>query len=504
MNMLNFAAISKRRIRVFRMNSSLPYFGDTRVLVVGDVMLDSYWHGETERISPEAPVPVIHVHQVEKRPGGAANVAFNIAALGAKPVLLGVTGEDESADILRTLLCDVGVDFRPARVPDMPTVTKMRVISRQQQLIRLDIEETRAMPAAAEVLLQFDAALEQAGAVVLSDYGKGTLASAQEFIRRARDAGKPVFVDPKGTDFSRYAGATAITPNLAEFERVMGAVNGNPELLAERAEALRASLSLQALLVTQGEHGMTLVRSGQVPEHVSAHALEVFDVTGAGDTVIGVFAAAVAAGEEMESAMRMANLAAAVVVGKLGAAAASVAEIEAEARVHRGGVYGVLGEEALMDVLATSRAAGERIVMTNGCFDLLHAGHVQYLARARAMGDRLLVAVNDDASVRRLKGESRPVTPIEDRMTVLAALSSVDWVVPFSEDTPSRLISRVLPEILVKGGDYRVDDIAGADEVRRSGGRVEIIPLISGRSTTRTIGAVLGVGGRLQADDSGS
>jgi D-beta-D-heptose 7-phosphate kinase/D-beta-D-heptose 1-phosphate adenosyltransferase len=206
----------------------------------------------------------------------------------------------------------------------------------------------------------------------------------------------------------------------------------------------------------------------------------------------------------MESAMRMANLAAAVVVGKLGAAAASVAEIEAEGRVHRGGVDGVLGEEALMNVLATSRAAGERIVMTNGCFDLLHAGHVQYLARARAMGDRLLVAVNDDASVRRLKGESRPVTPIEDRMTVLAALSSVDWVVPFSEDTPSRLISRVLPEILVKGGDYRVEDIAGADEVRRSGGRVEIIPLISGRSTTRTIGAVLGVGGRLQADDSGS
>ncbi|HSS63570.1 MAG TPA: bifunctional D-glycero-beta-D-manno-heptose-7-phosphate kinase/D-glycero-beta-D-manno-heptose 1-phosphate adenylyltransferase HldE [Gammaproteobacteria bacterium] len=486
------------------MNSSLPQFGDASVLVVGDVMLDSYWHGDTERVSPEAPVPVVHVRQVEKRPGGAANVAFNIAALGAGVVLVGMTGDDESADLLAAILRDVGVDFRATRRPEMPTVTKMRVISRHQQLIRLDIEEPRAVSAGAEFLSQFDAALDQAGAVVLSDYGKGALAAAQEFIRRARSRGKPVFVDPKGSDFSRYAGATAITPNLAEFEAVVGAVNGDAKLLAERAEALRASLSLEALLVTQGEHGMTLVRAGQLPEHVSAHALEVFDVTGAGDTVIGVFAAAVAAGESMGSAMRIANLAAAVVVGKLGAAAASVAEIEAEARAHRGGVYGVLDQEALRGVVTAARAAGERIVMTNGCFDLLHAGHVEYLARARAMGDRLLVAVNDDASVRGLKGEGRPVTPLEDRMTVLAALSSVDWVVPFSEETPALLISRVLPDVLVKGGDYRIEDVAGADVVEQNGGRVEIVPLIRGRSTTRTIGAVLGVAGRLEADDTGS
>ncbi len=486
------------------MNSSLPHFGNTRVLVVGDVMLDSYWHGDTERVSPEAPVPVVHVRRVEKRPGGAANVAFNIAALGAKPVLVGVTGDDESADLLDDLLRDVGVEFHGTRLADVPTVTKMRIISRHQQLIRLDIEEPRAMPAGAEVLEQFDAALDRAGAVVLSDYGKGALASAQEFIRRARKLGKPVFVDPKGTEFSRYAGATAITPNLAEFEAVVGAVGGDPDLLVARAEALRSSLSLEALLVTQGEHGMTLVRAGQAAEHVAAHALEVFDVTGAGDTVIGVFAAAVAAGEDMESAMRIANLAAGVVVGKLGAAAASVAEIEAEARAHRGGVFGVMDEETLMGVVTAARAAGERIVMTNGCFDLLHAGHVEYLSRARALGDRLLVAVNDDASVRRLKGEGRPLTPVEDRMTVLAALSSVDWLVPFSESTPARLISRVLPDVLVKGGDYRIEDIAGADAVQKNGGRVETVPLLSGRSTSRTIEAVLGAAGRLEADDAGS
>ncbi len=486
------------------MNSSLPYFGDTSVLVVGDVMLDSYWHGDTERVSPEAPVPVVHVRQVEKRPGGAANVAFNIAALGAKPVLVGVTGDDESADLLGAMLRDLGVDFRATRAADMPTVTKMRVISRHQQLIRLDIEEPRALPAGPEVLAHFDAALKRAGAVVLSDYGKGALASAPEFIRRARAHGKPVFVDPKGADFSRYAGATAITPNLAEFERVVGAVDGDADLLVERAEALRSSLSLEALLVTQGEHGMTLVRAGEAPQHVAAHALEVFDVTGAGDTVIGVFAAAVAAGEGMESAMRIANLAAGVVVGKLGAAAASVAEIEAAAHAQRAGVYGVLDEEELVSAVAAARLAGERIVMTNGCFDLLHAGHVEYLARARAMGDRLLVAVNDDASVRGLKGEGRPLTPLEDRMTVLAALSSVDWVVPFSEETPARLIARLLPDVLVKGGDYRIEEIAGADVVQQNGGMVEIIPLVPGRSTSNTIDTLLGFARRLEADDAAS
>ncbi|MDH3315771.1 MAG: bifunctional D-glycero-beta-D-manno-heptose-7-phosphate kinase/D-glycero-beta-D-manno-heptose 1-phosphate adenylyltransferase HldE [Gammaproteobacteria bacterium] len=486
------------------MNPSLPNFGDTRVLVVGDVMLDSYWHGETERISPEAPVPVVHVRNVEKRPGGAANVAFNIAALGAKPILVGVTGDDESADLLSAMLGEVGVDFRGTRVADMPTVTKMRVISRHQQLIRLDIEEPRATLAGPEILAQFDSALDQVDAVVLSDYGKGVLAAAQEFIGRARAKGMPVFVDPKGTDFTRYAGATAITPNLAEFERVVGALNGDAVLLAERAEALRSSLSLEALLVTQGEHGMTLVRAGRPAEHVAAHALEVFDVTGAGDTVIGVFAAAVAAGEEMDSAMRIANLAAGVVVGKLGAATASVAEIEAEAHAHRAGVFGVLDEDALLSAVASARAAGERVVMTNGCFDLLHAGHADYLSRARAMGDRLLVAVNDDASVRGLKGEGRPVNSLQDRMAVLAALSSVDWVVSFSEETPARIISRLLPDVLVKGGDYGIEEIAGADAVRNNGGRVEIIPLLPGRSTTRTIEAVLGAARRLEADDAGS
>ncbi|MDX1515032.1 MAG: bifunctional D-glycero-beta-D-manno-heptose-7-phosphate kinase/D-glycero-beta-D-manno-heptose 1-phosphate adenylyltransferase HldE, partial [Gammaproteobacteria bacterium] len=386
------------------MTISLPSFKDTSVLIVGDVVLDSYWHGDTNRISREAPVPIVRVNKVEKRPGGAANVAFNVAALGARPVLIGVTGDDEAADLLSSMLKDAGVDFRCTRLGGMPTVTKMRVLSRHQQVIRLDVEELDAEPAHDQTLALFEAALDQADAVILSDYGLGAVASSQSFIRAAREKNKPVFVDPRADDFSRYAGATAITPNLHEFETVAGTVGTDQALLAQRAEALRRDLSIDAMLVTRGEHGMTLVRKNQPPTHVAAHTLEVYDVTGAGDTVIGVFTTAVAAGRGMEEAMRIANLAAAVVVGKLGAATASVAEIEQVARGQQGSSGGVVDEGTLMASVAAARAAGETIVMTNGCFDILHAGHTEYLSKARAFGDRLVVAVNDDESVARLKG----------------------------------------------------------------------------------------------------
>jgi len=486
---LNFAAFFKRCDRFSPMGSSFPSFSDTGVLVIGDVVLDSYWHGDTNRISREAPVPIVRVNKVEKRPGGAANVAFNIAALGAKPILIGVTGDDDSADLLSSMLAGAGVDFRCTRLPGMPTVTKMRVLSRHQQIIRLDIEELDTAPAHDETLAKFEAALDQVRAVVLSDYGLGTVAPAQRLIGLAREKNKPVFVDPRGDDFSRYAGATAITPNLHEFETVAGAVGTDEAALAERAEALRRRLSVDAMLVTRGERGMTLVRAGYAPTHVAAHTLEVYDVTGAGDTVIGVFATSVAAGEDMEAAMRIANLAAAVVVGKLGAAAASVAEIDAMARDQQRRPGGIVDEPALLAAVSAAKAAGETVVMTNGCFDILHAGHTEYLAQARAFGDRLIVAVNDDASVSRLKGADRPVNRLENRMAVLSALGCVDWVVPFSEDTPARLIQRILPHVLVKGGDYRTEDIPGAKCVRQSGGRVEIVPLRPSCSTTAIIQA---------------
>lgn len=469
--------------------ASLPEFDNARVLVVGDVMLDRYWYGGTSRISPEAPVPVVHVEDIEERPGGAANVATNIAALGATPVLIGVTGDDEAADTLIRLLGTRGVEVGLRRLPGFPTVTKLRVVSRHQQLIRLDFEKPRHAAGHTGLLSSYERALQSVGAVVLSDYGKGALGEVQPFIKRARISGVPVLVDPKGTDFDPYRGATVITPNLTEFEAVVGACRDLEQLTA-KGESLRRELELEALLITRGEHGMTLLREGRPAFHVPAHARDVYDVTGAGDTVIGVLAAAVATGQELEQAIVLANLAAAIVVAKFGTAAATVEEIKGLIDENPYSGSGVVPESELRSILSAARSRGEVIVMTNGCFDLLHAGHVQYLAKAKALGNRLIVAVNDDPSVRRLKGQGRPVNPLQRRMAVLAALEAVDWVVPFTEDTPERLIQLVAPDILVKGGDYRPDEVVGRDFVHRQGGRVVILELEHGCSTTATIEAI--------------
>nr|MBS0019286.1 bifunctional D-glycero-beta-D-manno-heptose-7-phosphate kinase/D-glycero-beta-D-manno-heptose 1-phosphate adenylyltransferase HldE [Gammaproteobacteria bacterium] len=469
--------------------AAIPAFDNTRVLVAGDVMLDRYWYGATSRISPEAPVPVVHVEDVEERPGGAANVAMNIAALGATPVLIGVTGDDEAAETLAGLLGTQGVEVRLTRLPGFPTVTKLRVVSRHQQLIRLDFEQRIHAVTHTGALGSYELALQDVGAVVLSDYGKGTLGRVQPFIERARHSGVPVLVDPKGTDFRPYRGATVITPNVAEFEAVVGACRDLEQLTA-KGETLRRDLELDALLITRGEHGMTLLREGRPAFHVPAHARDVYDVTGAGDTVIGVLAAAVATGQELEQAIILANLAAAVVVAKFGTAAATVDEIKGLVHENADAGSGIVLDSELRSLVSAARRRGELIVMTNGCFDILHAGHVHYLAKARALGDRLIVAVNDDPSVRRLKGQGRPVNALQRRMAVLAALEAVDWVVPFTEDTPERLIQQVAPDLLVKGGDYRPEQVVGGDFVRRQGGRVVILELEQGCSTTATIEAI--------------
>jgi D-beta-D-heptose 7-phosphate kinase/D-beta-D-heptose 1-phosphate adenosyltransferase len=467
------------------MSPRVPALRDVRVVVFGDVMLDHYWYGDTARISPEAPVPVVRVRGVEKRPGGAANVAMNVAALGATAVLAGVVGEDESARALALALERSRVVPALTHAPTVDTVTKMRVLSRQQQLLRLDIEET--VPAAAAVALAARAPelLLDADAVVLSDYGKGTLACAEELIAACRAAGLPVLVDPKGAEFERYRGATLVTPNQAEFEAVVGACTDETALV-ERGHALREHLGIEVLLVTRGEHGMTLFTAGREALHLPARAREVFDVTGAGDTVIGVLAAALGADVALNDAARLANVAAGLVVGKLGAATATVEELEAALGADHddAGELGVVAEDELVEALGAARARGETVVMTNGCFDLLHAGHVAYLDQARALGDRLVVAVNDDASVARLKGAGRPITPLAARMAVLAGLRAVDWVVAFVEDTPARLVERLAPDVLVKGGDYRPEAIAGSDSVRARGGRVEVLAFVEGFSTS--------------------
>ena len=472
------------------MKLELPDFSAARVLVVGDLMLDRYWHGATSRISPEAPVPVVHVSETEERPGGAANVALNVTALGAQCALLGVTGRDEAGARLRERVVAAGVEAGFIELPDVPTVTKLRVISRHQQLIRLDFEDDLAAFDSRMLLERFEASLPDCGAVVLSDYGKGTLRDPQPFIRAARAAGVPVLVDPKHADFSVYAGASLITPNLAEFEQAAGPSHDEAALV-ENARRLIEAHGLGGLLVTRGEHGMTLVDAEGTVRHLPTEAREVYDVTGAGDTVIAGMAAGLAAGLPREQAMALANLAAGVVVGKLGTATASVPEIRAA--LHGGEAdRGIVDEAQLLSLVAQARARGERIVMTNGCFDILHAGHVAYLAEARRLGDRLVVAVNDDASVRALKGPGRPVNSLERRMSVLAALAAVDWVVPFSEETPERLICAVRPDVLVKGGDYRPEEIAGGDCVRAAGGEVRVLEYIDGLSTTALIESLAG------------
>lgn len=474
------------------MKITLPDFSGARVLVAGDLMLDRYWHGATGRISPEAPVPVVHVRGTEQRPGGAGNVALNLAALGVEPDLVGVIGEDEAGRELERLLSDAGVRCHLHCRNQAATITKLRVISRQQQLIRLDFEDGFPGLQARDLLPYYQPLLAEVRAVVLSDYGKGAIRAPQVLIEAARQAGLPVLVDPKGHDFTIYRGATLITPNLAEFEAVVGACPDTATMVS-RGEELIADCALEALLITRGEDGMTLIRLGQPPLHLPTRAREVFDVTGAGDTVIAATAAGLAAGLALPQATALANVAAGIVVGKLGTATATVAEISRVLRDQDGSRHGVVSEAELLAAVAEARARGERIVMTNGCFDLLHAGHVSYLEQARLRGDRLVVAVNDDASVTKLKGPGRPVNAVGQRMAVLAGLAAVDWVAPFGEDTPARLIGRVMPDVLVKGGDYRPEEIAGHDLVTANGGRVEVIDYLDGCSTTAMIDRIVSV-----------
>lgn len=461
-----------------------PDFSGARLLVVGDVMIDRYFHGATRRISPEAPVQAVHVEQFEERPGGAANVAVNVRALGASVALIGLTGDDADAGVLERLLGERGVGAHFAAVRGGTTIVKLRVVSRGQQLIRLDFEDGFKGAALSQIETLLSAQLSGADAVVFSDYAKGCLRNVQRLIRLARDAGKPVFVDPKGHDFSRYADATVLTPNFPEFEAVVGPCRSDDEI-AEKGLALKTRLGLGALLVTRGEHGMSLVESAEVVHHLPTQAHEVYDVTGAGDTAISVLATASALGLPLVEATRLANRAASLVVEKSGTATVSRDELN--------GVFGraasgaVCTRDELAARVADARRAGQRIVMTNGCFDLLHAGHVACLSEAARLGDKLLVAVNDDASVTALKGAGRPINPLHLRMRLLAALEAVDWVVAFSEPTPERLIECVSPDVLVKGGDYEPRDIAGYAHVSRSGGEVVVLDYLEGVSTSGLI-----------------
>lgn len=451
----------------------LPDLSTANILVVGDVMLDRYWFGDAGRISPEAPIPIVKINSTDHRPGGAANVALNISALGGNATLFGLTGNDEAATILEEQLNASNVKPLLHKIDATSTIVKLRIISRQQQLLRLDFEETAALICDDLFLEHFKKHLANANLVILSDYKKGTLANPQLFIEAARKINVPVIVDPKSNDFSIYRGATIITPNMKEFEAVVGTCDSEQDIL-NKGRALLAQHDITSLLVTRGEEGMTLVQADRIV-HLPAYAREIFDVTGAGDTVIGALGTAIAANCELPAAIAIANLAASIAVGKLGAATVSAPELQSAITGQTNFTAGIVNEEQLLQIVNEVRAQGKKVVFTNGCFDILHAGHVTYLQMAKQLGDFLIVAVNEDESIRRLKGSSRPINNLDHRMTVLAGLGVVDWVIPFADDTPERLLKLLQPHVLVKGGDYRLDQVVGADIVRSYGGDIRIM-----------------------------
>ena len=465
------------------------------VLVVGDLMLDRYITGITSRISPEAPVPIVKVQNEHAVPGGAGNVALNIAAMKNPVSLLGLLGHDEAGKNLERLLSQSHIQGL-FQYSDLPTITKSRVVSHHQQMLRLDYEESFGSINKTDLVNHFEKILSQHQAVILSDYGKGTLSDPQCLIQAARAQKIPVFVDPKGHDFSKYKNATVITPNYSEFIAVVGPCTTESELIS-KAQDLIKKLNLEALLITRSADGMTLVfpESHTAPSFISipTEAQEVFDVTGAGDTVIAHFSLAIAEGHDFISAMKIANKAAGIVVGKLGAATVSREELaksylpEHNKIIAKSIKQGVLTEQEALLAIQTAQASGAKIVFTNGCFDLLHSGHLTYLKEAKALGDYLIVAINTDESIKKLKGPTRPIINLKERMEMLAALKQVDWVTSFGDDTPERLLTLLKPDILVKGGDYPPEKIVGWEIVKSYGGEVQTLSLIPGRSTSNII-----------------
>jgi D-beta-D-heptose 7-phosphate kinase/D-beta-D-heptose 1-phosphate adenosyltransferase len=468
------------------MKLEFPKFDSARLLIVGDVMLDRYWQGSTSRISPEAPVPVVSVSSAEDSPGGAGNVALNVSALGAAATLVGLVGEDEAGVELEARLSAAGVLCDLEKVADKPTITKLRVVSRHQQLIRLDFEETFDAQSAAALSARAELLLENTDVLILSDYAKGALDDVSVLITKAKKAGVKVLVDPKGHDFSRYRGATLLTPNLQEFEQVMGPCSSEEEL-TEKGMTLIKELDLEALLVTRGENGMSLIRDNAPELHIPARTRDVFDVTGAGDTVISALGSALAAGADLPEAVALSNIAAGLAVSRVGTVAVSGPELRREVQRDSGSDRGVMSREQLALAVADAKAHNEKVVFTNGCFDIIHAGHVGYLSDARQCGDRLIVAINDDDSVRRLKGEGRPINPVDRRMAVLSGLESVDWVVCFEEDTPETLLEAIKPDFLIKGGDYDIKDVVGADIVTTNGGEVKVLAFLDDCSTSAIV-----------------
>ncbi|HEY1742792.1 MAG TPA: bifunctional D-glycero-beta-D-manno-heptose-7-phosphate kinase/D-glycero-beta-D-manno-heptose 1-phosphate adenylyltransferase HldE [Granulicella sp.] len=467
-------------------------FSSVKVLVVGDLMLDRYILGEVDRISPEAPVPVLRHAQRYDRPGGAANVAMNLAGLGCQALLAGFWGSDTEQRELSAALETAKIDTAGVVSTALPTISKTRILGRMQQLLRLDIE-SRESPAAADrqhLQERVEQLIPKVHAVVLSDYAKGALSEelCGVVIRTARRVGIPVLADPKSPDFSKYSGATTVCPNLNELAAATGVSVHELEALLAAGEDQRREHDLKFLTVTMSEKGIRVL-SDAGTYHSPARAREVYDVSGAGDTVIATLAACMAAGLKNETAVELANLAAGIVVAKVGTVPIARHELVAALTPSSGisGAEKILDGDRLTQRITEWRAAGETIVFTNGCFDLLHVGHITLLEDCRRFGSKLVLGLNSDDSIRRLKGPSRPIVGDRERSRVMAALAAVDAVVLFEEDTPLELIRTVKPDVLVKGGDYIAENVVGYEDVTARGGRVEIVPTVEGFSTSNIV-----------------
>jgi len=467
-------------------------FSQLKVLVVGDIMLDRYIHGEVERISPEAPVPVIRHAQRYERAGGAANVAMNLAGLGCHAILSGFWGSDTEQGELQAILDRASVDTVGVVTSSLPTISKTRIVGRTQQLLRLDIE-SRDNPPSIEMdrlVERATALVDKVHAVILSDYAKGALSRVlcESVIRAARAKGIPVLADPKTPDLGKYSGATSVCPNLGELSLATGISSHQTEALLDAGQRQVAQHNLQFLTVTMSEKGIGVLWPDK-RYHSPARAREVFDVSGAGDTVIATIAAGLAGGLQVETAVDLANLAAGIVVGKMGTVPIAQHELIAALTPSSNFTAGekILDLERVAKRVAEWRASGEKIVFTNGCFDLLHVGHITLLEDCRRFGTKLVLGLNADASICRLKGPTRPIVGERERARVMAALAAVDAVVLFEEDTPLELIRALRPDVLVKGGDYSIETVVGHEEVMASGGRVEIVPTVEGFSTTNIV-----------------
>lgn len=469
------------------LQATLDRCAGKHVMVIGDLMLDEYVTGSVERISPEAPVPVVRASTSELRLGGAANVAQQIAALGAQVSLVGIIGKDAAGESLKQFCQGAGISTRNLVAAEQRRTTrKLRVLGPSQQLLRIDWEDRDPLSERdTGALLDAIGSLEAVDAIILSDYAKGTLSlSVIAAVMSARTPGTPIVVDPKCRDFSRYRGATLLTPNLRELAEAVGHSLDPLDMEAISAAARQALVTggFPQVVVTLGDRGILVVEAHGPACFLPAQKRAVYDVTGAGDTAVAVLTTCLASGASLIEAAHLANIAAGITVGEVGAVAVPASRLSAE--LSGSADSKVFTQRVLQSRLVKWRAAGERIVFTNGCFDLLHPGHLSLLSFAKSLGDRLVLAINSDAAVRSLKGPTRPVVSQHDRAAMLGALNCVDAVVIFDQDTPLEIINIVQPDVLVKGQDYRLDEVIGRKLVEAAGGRVVLAPLLAQYSTT--------------------